>query len=96
MEKDLKSRGQAAKEVGSYLKRKKSHKKKSSTKVKKAEANYEKVAAKTPPGEGGRFKAMEKVAKAKGAKDPGALAAYIGRKTYGDKKFTKMAQKGKK
>jgi hypothetical protein len=39
---------------------------------------------------------MEKVAKAKGAKDPGALAAYIGRKTHGDKKFAKMAQKGKK
>tara|TARA_R110002020_G_scaffold144633_4_gene317693 strand:+ start:2638 stop:2760 length:123 start_codon:yes stop_codon:yes gene_type:complete len=39
---------------------------------------------------------MEKVAKAKGAKDPGALAAYIGRKKHGDKKFNQMAQEGKK
>ena len=97
MEKDSNStknpRAIAATKLKQRLARKKG---KPSTKVKKAEANYKKVAAKTPPGEGGRFKAMEKVAKAKGAKDPGALAAYIGRKKYGDKKFNKMAQEGKK
>jgi hypothetical protein len=64
-------------------------------KVKKSEQEYKKVKKTTPPGEGGRFEAMEKVAKAKGAKDPGALAAYIGRKKYGPKKFAAMAKKGK-
>ena len=66
-----------------------------STKVKKAEAKYETAKKDSPPGEGGRFKAMKSVLKAKGAKDPGALAAHIGRKKYGAKKFGKMAAKGK-
>jgi hypothetical protein len=39
---------------------------------------------------------MEKVAKAGGAKDPVAVAAAIGRKKYGAKKFAKMAAAGKK
>lgn len=77
-----------------HLARKKGKPSTKKAKVKAAEADYKKVAKKTPPGEGGRFKAMEKVAKAKGAKNPGALAAYIGRKKYGEKKFATMAKKG--
>jgi hypothetical protein len=41
-------------------------------------------------------KALEKVAKAKGAKDPGALAAHIGRKKYGKSRFQSMAAAGRK
>jgi len=45
-------------------------------------------------GSGGRFKKLK--ASIKGARDPGAVAASIGRKKYGKKKFQSMAAKGKK
>ena len=41
------------------------------------------------------FAALTKSLAAKGATNPPALAAYIGRKKYGDKKMTEMALKGK-
>lgn len=47
-------------------------------------------------GTGARFKAIAKQVKAKGAYDPEALAAWIGRKKYGKKKFAKLSAKGKK
>lgn len=47
-------------------------------------------------GGGGRFKALKKKLAAKGASDPGALAAYIGRKSLGKKRFQKLASAGKK
>lgn len=48
------------------------------------------------PGGGGRFKALEgKLEKRKGVDNPGALAAYIGRKKYGAKKFQAMSAKGR-
>ena len=34
--------------------------------------------------------------KKSGAKDPKALAAYIGRKKYGKKNFQKLSSKGKR
>ena len=47
------------------------------------------------PGEGGRFSAMKsKLSKQKGVRDPGALAAAIGRSKYGKGKFQHMASKG--
>ncbi len=47
-------------------------------------------------GGGGRFAALEgKLAGKPGIKDPGAVAAAIGRKKYGAKKMTAMAEKGK-
>lgn len=46
------------------------------------------------PGEGA-FKKLEDKLKAEGADDPGALAAHIGRKKYGKKKFASMAVKGR-
>jgi len=45
-------------------------------------------------GTGKRFAALTKSLAARGAKDPGALAAYIGREKYGKKKFQKLATKG--
>jgi len=46
-------------------------------------------------GAGGRFKKLEGELARKGVDDPKALAAYIGRKKYGKKKFQKMGQKGR-
>ena len=68
-------------------------KKKMSTKMKE---EHEKVMAKHPAGSGERFMHMTKVLKKKGARTPGALAAWIGRKKYGAKKMAEMSKKGKK
>ncbi len=46
-------------------------------------------------GSGKRFADLTKALMAKGAEDPKALAAAIGRKKYGKKKFQKLAAKGK-
>lgn len=49
------------------------------------------------PGGGGRFQRLKKrLGRKKGIKNPGALAAYIGRKKYGVKKFAKMGAAGRK
>ena len=56
---------------------------------------YEK-AAKKPLGEGSRFAAVEKSARLGGATNPAAVAASIGRKKYGKKKFQAMALAGRK
>lgn len=51
---------------------------------------------KPPLGSGERFKNLKnKLSKQKGIKNPGALAASIGRKKYGLKKFASLAKKGK-
>lgn len=48
-------------------------------------------------GGGGRFQKLKgELAHRKGIKNPGALAAYIGRKKYGDKKMGKMSAQGRK
>ena len=47
-------------------------------------------------GDGSKFKALKKKLGSKGAKNPGALAAHIGRKKYGKAKFQKLASAGKK
>lgn len=47
-----------------------------------------------PLGQGGRFAALEaKLAGKKGVTDPGALAAKIGRKKYGKKRFAALGRK---
>jgi len=48
------------------------------------------------PGGGGRFQKLKGELAKQGVKDSGALAASIGRKKYGKKKFQAMAAKGKK
>ena len=48
-------------------------------------------------GSGKRFKALESsIAKEGGVSDPGAVAASIGRKKFGAKKFASLGAKGKK
>lgn len=50
-----------------------------------------------PLGSGGRFKKLVKSLKAKGdVSNPAAVAAAIGRKKYGAKKFAKLAAAGRK
>jgi hypothetical protein len=53
-------------------------------------------AAKSALGSGGRFKTLSSKLKAKGVKDPDALAASIGRKKYGARKMAAMAAAGRK
>lgn len=47
-------------------------------------------------GSGARFKALKNKLAKKGASNPGALAAYIGRKKFGAKKMAKMAAAGRR
>lgn len=53
------------------------------------------MAKKPELGSGKRFASLEKSLASKGAKNPGALAAYIGRKKYGAKKMASMAEAGR-
>jgi hypothetical protein len=52
--------------------------------------------AKAKLGSGARFKKLTKTLSRKGIKNPGALAASIGRKKFGAKKFQKLAARGRK
>jgi hypothetical protein len=47
-------------------------------------------------GSGKRFSNLEKSLKRQGAKNPGALAASIGRKKYGNKRMNQMARTGQR
>ncbi len=47
-------------------------------------------------GSGARFRALKAKLAAKGASDPGALAAHIGRKRYGKARFTALASAARK
>ena len=47
------------------------------------------------PGGGGRFAALKGKLASKGADNPGALAAYIGRQKFGKARFQAMAAKGR-
>lgn len=72
-------------------------KKPSALKQRKAARKAYKKAVKTSkPGAGKRFAAVKKIAKLGGARKPGAVAAAIGRKKYGKKRFQAMAAKGRK
>jgi hypothetical protein len=52
---------------------------------------------KPPLGTGERFAALKsKLSGKKGVTDPGALAAHIGRKKFGNKRFAKLSAKGRK
>ena len=51
--------------------------------------------AKAKLGTGSRFKTLKAALAKKGAKNPSAVAAYIGRKKYGKKRFQKLAAKGR-
>lgn len=54
------------------------------------------MAGKAKLGSGARFKKLEgQLAREKGVRNPGALAAAIGRKKYGAKKMGQLAAKGR-
>lgn len=46
------------------------------------------------PGGGGRFAKLVDTLKGRSVADPGAVAAAIGRRKYGKKKFAEMGAKG--
>ena len=47
-------------------------------------------------GSGKRFASLKSKLARRGARNPGALAAYIGRKKYGHNRFAKLAAKARK
>jgi len=47
-------------------------------------------------GTGARFKALKTRLARRDAKSPGALAAWIGRRKYGKRRFQKLAAKGRR
>lgn len=53
------------------------------------------MGAKPKLGSGGRFRQLEGKLSARGVRDPGALAAFIGRKKYGAKKFNALSRGGR-
>lgn len=55
-----------------------------------------KLAKKPPLGSGERFRKLKKELAKEGAENPGALAAWIGRKKYGKKRFQELAVKGRR
>jgi len=64
----------------------------------KATAGKSYVAKGTKPklGTGKRFKALTNVLEKKGAENPEALSAWIGRKKYGKEKMAKLSAQGRK
>ncbi len=47
-------------------------------------------------GSGARFKSLKGKLAKKGARTPGALAAWIGRKKYGNKRMAKLSARGRR
>jgi len=64
--------------------------------VSKAERAYREARRKYKPGEGGRFQALVRLLRARGAKNPRALAAWIGRRRYGSRRMAQWAARGRK
>lgn len=54
------------------------------------------MARKAKLGSGKRFKSLKRKLARKGARNPGALAAFIGRKKYGKTRFAKLSSRGRK
>jgi hypothetical protein len=52
--------------------------------------------AKAKLGSGARFKAVERAARASGARNPAAVAAAAGIKKYGKRKMARMAARGRR
>lgn len=48
------------------------------------------------PGSGKNFKSLSRSLAKKGAKNPGALAAWIGRRKYGNKGYAKLSSAGRR
>jgi len=54
------------------------------------------MARKPKLGSGKRFTALKRKLARRGVKNPGALAAWIGRRKYGKRRFQKLAAAGRK
>jgi hypothetical protein len=54
------------------------------------------MAKKPPLGSGERFKQLTAKLRRRGVENPEALAAWIGRKKYGKRRFQELALKGRK
>ena len=54
------------------------------------------MARKARLGSGKRFKSLKGKLARRGARSPGALAAWIGRKKYGSKRMAKMSAAGRR
>lgn len=54
------------------------------------------MARKAKLGSGARFSALKAKLSRKGIRNPGALAASIGRKKYGAKRFAKLGARGRR
>jgi len=54
------------------------------------------MARKPRLGSGKRFAALKRKLARRGARSPGGLAAYIGRKRYGKKRFAKLSAAGRR
>lgn len=61
-----------------------------------AREKYEEARKNSEPGEGSRFEALEESAAAGGARNPAAVAAAVGRRKYGSRRFARMAAAGRK
>jgi len=73
------------------------YRQRTSAKAKKRPGKSYVATGKKPPlGSGKRFSALTAALRAKGAYNPGALAAFIGRKKYGKVKFQKLSAAGRK
>jgi hypothetical protein len=60
------------------------------------DAKLEAIRKRAKPGTGKRFEALTKqLSHKKGIRDPGAVAAAIGRRKYGASKMAKWAAKGR-
>lgn len=63
----------------------------------KSKGRRRKTTAGAKPGSGKNFRKLKgKLAKRKGVRNPGGLAASIGRKKYGKKRMAKMSAQGRK
>lgn len=69
---------------------------KKTSKATAAEKAYEQAKKTSKPGEGKRFEALSEALEAKGAKNPKALASWIGRRKYGKERFQAMAAVGRR
>ncbi len=73
-----------------------SYQMRSSSRAKKTSGKSFVAKGKKPAlGQGGRFSALRSALSKKGSKNPGGLAAWIGRKKYGKSKFQKLAAGGR-
>jgi hypothetical protein len=69
---------------------------KSAKAKKRAGKSFVPSGKKPPLGQGGRFDALKGALAKKGATNPAALAAWIGRRKYGKGKFAQLSAAGRK